>query len=55
MPKDDEVKAALIAALATAANAEARFGARVDVRPELNERWHRVVDLIEQLCRKPKK
>lgn len=36
-------------ALKNAVDGEHRFGIREDCRPELNQRWERVMDLIEKL------
>lgn len=45
-------RAELRAALKAAVDGEQRFGMRVDVRPELDSRWDRVIDAIEKLCLK---
>lgn len=39
-------------AIKSAVSGEQRFGIREDCRPELDQRWERVMDLIEQLCGK---
>lgn len=54
MAREDERKQ-LADAFRLAVDGEHRFGNRSDVRPELEARWLRVVDLVEQLCRPTKR
>ena len=44
----------LLLAFRKAVDFEIRFGKRDDV-PEVRENWQKVVTLIEELCRKPKR
>jgi hypothetical protein len=53
-PKDEQrqqTRAELREAFKNAVSGEQRFGIREDCRPELDQRWERVMDLIEKLKR----
>ena len=49
-PDPSTARADLIAALAEAVQAEARFGARFECRADLERRWSKVVDAIKAFC-----
>lgn len=46
---DPQTRAELREAFKSAVMGEVRFGIREDCRPELDQRWDRVMDLIERL------
>lgn len=51
----DIYRAQLREAFRMAIDGEQRFGQREGARPELDQRWDRVIDLTIELCRKPTK
>ncbi len=44
-----QTRAELREAIKSAVTGEQRFGIREDCRPELDQRWEKVMDLIEKL------
>jgi len=48
----ETLRADLIAAFRHAVDGEHRFGIRSDTQDEMVKRWSRVLELLEQLCRK---
>ena len=56
MPADKlDTRTKLTEAFRHAVDGEHRFGIRGDCRGDLDMRWEKVIGLIEELCRKPKK
>lgn len=49
-----QVRAELRAAFKSAVDGEHRFGIREACRPELDQRWEHVMDLIEKLVKRGK-
>jgi len=46
-----QIRAELREAFKSAVQGEIRFGIREDCRPELDQRWDKIMDLIEKLTR----